>query len=74
MGTAGYYTLESSEYENSCFDIEAALYIESQASNGNTLYMYEIAYNDDNGTDQNFRIRECLSAGTYPRRSNASAS
>lgn len=65
VGTAGYYTLESSEYENSGFDTEATLYIESQASNGNTLYMYEIAWNDDSETDQNFRIREYLSAGTY---------
>ena len=36
-----------------------------ETSNGETLYMYEIARDDDGGTNYNFKIRLSLSPGTY---------
>ena len=47
VANAGYYTFESTYYNNIRFDTRAFLYKESQASNGQTLYMYEIARDDD---------------------------
>ena len=47
------------------FDTRAYLYKETSTSNGETLYMYEIARDDDGGTNYNFKIRLSLSPGTY---------
>ena len=63
--SSGYYTFESSYYNNTTFDTRAYLYRESKTSNGQTLYMYEIAADDDGGTGLNFKIRKYLSPGTY---------
>ena len=64
VNTAGYYTFESSYYETS-FDTKAYLYKESQTSNGKTLYMYEVAQDDDSGEGINFKIYVYLNPGKY---------
>lgn len=65
VSSPGYYTLESSYYSGSAFNTRAYLYKESILSEGVTLYMYEVARDDDSGTGLNFKIREYLNAGTY---------
>ncbi len=63
--STSYYTFESTYYNNTPFDTRAYLYKETSTSNGETLYMYEIARDDDGGTNYNFKIRLSLSPGTY---------
>lgn len=65
ISVSDYYTFESAYYSNTPFDTKAYLYKDSQSSNGQTLYMYEVAKNDDGGTGLNFKIRTYLTAGKY---------
>ena len=65
ISVSDYYTFESEYYSNTPFDTKAYLYKDSQSSNGQTLYMYEVAKNDDGGTGLNFKIRTYLTAGKY---------
>lgn len=62
---AGYYTFGSAYYASSKLDTKATLYKESEYSNGRTLYLYEIATDDDSGDGSNFNIRANLQPGTY---------
>lgn len=63
--TAGYYTLESSYSDGVSFDTRAYLYKESETSNGQQMYLVEVAADDDSGEGVNFKIRENLAPGTY---------
>jgi hypothetical protein len=65
ISAAGYYTFETSYYDNMKLDTYGYLYKESETSNSQTIYMVEIASNDDGGVGTNFLIREYLSVGTY---------
>lgn len=63
--SANYYTLEATYYSTYTTDTYGYLYKESQQSNGQTLYLYEVAKDDDSGYGLCFKIRQYLPVGTY---------
>ena len=65
VNTATYYTFESEYYNSTIYDTDAVLYLEQQTSNGQTLYLYEIASDTASGDGSNFKIRVLLQPGTY---------
>lgn len=60
-----YYTFYSTGIDNTTYDSTAFLYKESESVNNYTIYMYEVGYDDDSGSQTNFKIRKQLDPGTY---------
>lgn len=63
--TAGYYTFGSAYSGSTHLDTKGTLYKEQETSNGKTLYLYELASDDDSGDGLNFNIRAYLQPSTY---------
>lgn len=64
--TTGQYVMYGSNYNSTNIDTYGYLYKETEPSNGVTLYMYEIARDDDSSSDgAHFSITQTLSPGTY---------
>ena len=64
-GSNHYYTFGSAYSGSTHLDTKGTLYKEQETSNGKTLYLYELASDDDSGDGLNFNIRAYLQPGTY---------
>lgn len=65
VSSKNYYTFYSTGIDNTTYDSTAYLYKESESVNGCTMYMYEVGYDDNSGSNLNFKIRKQLEPGTY---------
>ncbi len=72
VSSSNEYTFESAYYSADALDMKATLYKESQTSNGQVLYLYEVATDDDSGSALNFKITATLTPGVYYLRTRAS--
>lgn len=65
VSTTDDFVFESAYYNSDSIDTKATLYQESVGTGNNTVFLYEIAVDDNNGTGNNFKIEKRLSPGTY---------